>query len=48
MEKYEKPNMEVVDVQNEVILKSVNNCSGNIFGYSGGCSDCSSDGTPPR
>ena len=24
MEKYEKPNMEVVDVQNEVILQSVN------------------------
>ena len=38
MEKYEKPNMEVVDVQNEVILQSVNDCSGSIFGYGGGCS----------
>lgn len=41
MEKYEKPNMEVVEVQNDVVTASCNSdvtgCAGT-FNYGGGCS----------
>ncbi|MBQ4512040.1 MAG: hypothetical protein II969_03530 [Anaerolineaceae bacterium] len=45
MEKYEKPNMEVLDFQNDVILTSctLNTCGGGTLGYSGPCGDCSDD-----
>lgn len=52
MEKYEKPSMEVVDVQNEVITASctptdeVSGCGG--FAYGGGSGGCTAEGGQPR
>lgn len=39
MEKYEKPVMEVEEIENDTILTStppITNCTCNVFGYGGG------------
>ena len=49
MEKYVKPNMEVVDIKdNDFILTSVNDCGSGILGYGGGSGGCSAEGGMPR
>ncbi|MCR4892207.1 MAG: hypothetical protein K5989_08525 [Lachnospiraceae bacterium] len=42
MKKYEKPNMEVIDIQDEVIVSS---CSLVSVGGNGGFNPCVGDGT---